>query len=113
MKVLYEKDNKKYSLIEKQVFEFLEPTRGDILIEAFLFRKFINSLKESDINFELDETLYISVENEKHLYLIVLDSNYLEYYISNGDEEEKDEVAECLGFLAGYLKVFRRINNDY
>jgi len=105
MKIIYEEDTRKYSIIDKSVFEFLEPKRGDIFLEVWLFKRFKEEILEK-YNLNFDENFF-SIEKNENLYLIKLTSKYLEYFISKGDDKEaKDVVTEFIGYLIGYIKGF-------
>ncbi len=101
----YEKNNKKYFIVDKKVIEFLEPERGDIFLEAALFNIFKEEILEK-YNLVFDE-INFAIEHNENLYLVKLTPTYLEYFISKGDvKEAEDVVTEFIGYLIGYIKGF-------
>ncbi len=104
-KVFYDKESKRYSIIEKKVFEFLSPKRGDVLLEIWLFNKFKEEILDK-YNLKFNE-IYFAIELKNSLYIVLLTSKYMEYYVSKGDELEAQKVVtEFIGYLTGYLQGF-------
>ncbi|GAB6045378.1 hypothetical protein JCM11957_09760 [Caminibacter profundus] len=94
-----------YSIIDKKVYKFLNPVRGDVFVEVLLFEKFKEEILDV-YNLKFEE-IYFAIETENNLYIVLLTPTFIEYYISKGDGfEAKKVVSRFIGYLIGYIKGF-------